>query len=178
MKSSRVIAYVAAFLIILALAGGFQLIRGSKNKIPFTPSEPAWLVYHEGVEKAKAENKYIMVDFYTDWCVYCKKLDKEVYSQEPIKRRLRDSYVAVKVDAESRRKVKFMGKEITSRELAKSFNVRGYPTIWFLNPQGEPITALPGFLEADKFAIVLDYISGGHYKTTEFTNFAQKYTAK
>lgn len=178
MKSPRVIAYVAAFLIILALAGGFQLIRGSKNKIPFTPSEPAWLIYHEGVEKAKAENKYIMVDFYTDWCTYCKKLDKEVYSQEPVKRRLRNSYVAVKVDAESRSKVKFMGKEITSRDLARDFQVRGYPTIWFLDPQGKPIFALPGYLEADKFAMVLDYVSGGHYANTDFTAFAKKYTAK
>ncbi len=178
MKVPKAVPYVAAFLIILVLAGGFQLIRGSKNKIPAVPAEPVWLVYHEGVEKAKAENKYIMVNFYTDWCTFCKKLDKEVYTQEAVKRRLRNSYVAVKVNAESSKKVNFMGKEITSRELAKAFNVRGYPTIWFLDAQGEPVTAIPGFLEADKFAMVLDYISGSHYKTTEFADFAKKYTAK
>lgn len=177
MKSPKIFAYLGTILLILVLAVGFQLIRGpAKGKVT-APSEPVWLPYHEGVEKAQAENKYILVDFYTDWCTYCKKMDKEVFAQESIKRRLRNSFAAVKVNAEASQKIKFMGKEMAQKDLAKTFNVHSYPTIWFLDSRGEPIAPLPGYLEADKFAVVLDYISGGHYKTTAFSEYARKNAA-
>ncbi len=177
MKAPKYFAYALAAAVILALAVGFHFFGPTlkKNRLPV---EPVWLLYHEGVTKAKAENKYILVDFYADWCTYCKKMDREVYTQESVKKRLRASFAAVKVDVESSKKIKFMDKEVAQKDLAAAFNVHAYPTIWFLDPQGQPIAPLPGYIEAPMFATVLDYISGGHYRTTPFSQYVKQNPAR
>lgn len=177
MKASRLFAYGGAAVLILIIAGVFHLVMPAKTKTA-APQEPLWLQYHEGLEKARTENKYIMVDFYTDWCTYCKKMDKEVYSQESIKKRLRESFTSVKVNAESRKKVKLEGKDISQKDLARVFRVQSYPTIWFIDPQGKPIFPLPGFLPADNFAMVLDYVSSASYQTTDFQAYTKNYKGK
>ncbi|MGH8004313.1 MAG: thioredoxin family protein, partial [Limisphaerales bacterium] len=56
--------------------------RRDSKKVELSGSlaEVVWLNYEEGLKKGKLENKNIFVDFYTNWCGWCKKLDKDVYS--------------------------------------------------------------------------------------------------
>lgn len=60
-------------------------------------------------------------------------MEKNTFSDQRVKEILNDNYVSVRVDAGSRNKVKFDGSQISERELALKYRVRGYPSNWFLN---------------------------------------------
>jgi thioredoxin-related protein len=100
--------------------------------------------FDAAVTKAKATNKLIMADFYTDWCVWCKKLDSDVYTNPSVIQNM-EKVVPVKVNAE---------KEGVS--LAKKYNVTAYPTILFLNSDGTVIGIILGYEPADQFSSKID----------------------
>lgn len=133
-----------------------------------------WLSYNEGLALAEKESKYVLIDFYTDWCGYCKKMDKETYSNEKVKGILNENFVVVKVNAESDNKVIENGKEITERELAKLYQVTGYPTTWFLESNHSRVAPLPGYVAAERFVPVLNYIGEGWHKSISFKEYMEK----
>ncbi|MEA1939221.1 MAG: thioredoxin fold domain-containing protein [Candidatus Caldatribacteriota bacterium] len=133
-----------------------------------------WLSYDEGLIKAEKEGKYILIDFYTDTCGWCKKLDEEVYSNEKVKKIFLDKFVTIKVDGRSENKVEVNGEEVSEKKITRMYEISGYPTIWFLESNHKPIAPLPGYAPAEKFIIVLDYISGGWYEKISFKEFVEK----
>ena len=133
-----------------------------------------WLSYNEGLTLTEKENKYVLINFYTDWCGYCKKMDKEAYSNEEVKSILNENFVIVKVNAESENKVIENGEEITERELARLYQVSGYPTNWFLESNHSRIAPLPGYVTTEQFIPVLNYIGEGWYKTISFKEYMEK----
>jgi len=133
-----------------------------------------WLSYNEGLALAEKENKYILIDFYTDWCGYCKKMDKETYSKEEVIGILNENFIVVKVNAESNNKVIENGEEITERELAKLYQVTGYPTTWFLESNHGRVAPLPGYVTTEQFIPVLNYIGEGWHKSISFKEYMEK----
>jgi thioredoxin-related protein len=140
--------------------------------------EPAWSTFDKGILGAKAKEKKVMIDVFTDWCGWCKKLDKEVYADAGVASYLNEEFVSIKLDAESNAKVTFQGKQMTEMELARSFGVTGYPSIIFLEPDGTNITLIPGFVPAEKFLPILRYIGDNHYKTTSWEEYEKKHISK
>ena len=59
-------------------------------------TELKWYDFEEGMEKAKKENKALLIDAYTDWCGWCKVMDKETYKDARVIAKLNESFVAVK----------------------------------------------------------------------------------
>lgn len=89
----------------------------------------------EGLTIAKNQGKPIMIDFYTDWCFWCKKLDSETYSDSKVQE-LADSFVCIKIDGDK------------DRANTAKYKVNGYPTIVFLNKNGKEIYRSPGYVDA------------------------------
>jgi len=143
--------------------------RSAKGKVG-----PQWKSFSDGLATAKSQNKKIMVDVYTDWCGWCKKLDAEVYSEDKVKDYLDRHFISVKLNAESMKKHHFNGGEYSEAEIAQMFGVTAYPTIIFMNPDGKGITMLPGFVPAETFINVLTYIKEDYYKTMKWDEFLAK----
>lgn len=109
------------------------------------------MTYEDALKKAKGENKLVMVDFYTDWCKWCKKLDKDVFSDEAVGIFVNEHFVAIKVDAEKG----------NGPALKESFRVPGYPTVVFVDASGAEIDRAVGYAERDDyFQIIKDYVAG------------------
>ncbi len=91
--------------------------------------------------KAKTEHKYIMVDCYTDWCGWCKVMEKKTMPDPCIIALMNEKFIAVKMDMEH-------GEGVT---LAMKYHISGYPTFMFFNPAGEIVYISVGYQEPKGF---------------------------
>jgi len=103
--------------------------------------------YDTALEKAKKDKKLVMVDVYTDWCGWCKKLDRDTYSDKTVQETLVKNFVTVKINPEKSKK---------NGELAKQFGMRGYPHIVFLDDSGKKFGEVSGYQPAGQFQKSLD----------------------
>jgi thioredoxin-related protein len=167
-KKSRIGLAAAIVIVVVALV----LLTGLKDAIGLTGSDAlAWKGFGEAIKEAKQTNKKIVVDIYTNWCGWCKKMDKDVYSTKEVQSYLSENFIVVKLNAEASTKHEFDGSEKSETQIAKMFGVSSYPTTLFLTPQGELITSVPGYIKADMYVTILEYINGDHYKTTKWDEF-------
>lgn len=143
---------------------------------PVSKSAPAsaelsWNRFDKALVLARTEKRPILVDFYTDWCSWCKEMDKQTYANRSIREKLGKSFVLAKVNAESGQTLTIQGKTLTEAQLAKAMRVNTYPTAWFFDPSGKPILPVKGYFSPQDFEPVLAYIEGGWYAKMDYDRF-------
>lgn len=133
-----------------------------------------WVKYDEGLKLAKKLDKTIFIDFYTSWCKFCHKMDKETFSNKEVIEYFNEHFIAIKVNAESRTKIKLPDGEFSGRELARKYGIRGYPSYWFLKSDGKVISNLPGYRPPESFLPIIKFIGDGYYENMTFAEFMEK----
>jgi thioredoxin-related protein len=92
--------------------------------------------------KAKAENKLVMMDFTgSDWCGWCIKLNKEVFSQPDFIEYANKNLVSVEVDF-PRKKALSAEQKRANQALQEKYKIEGFPTIIVLNSEGKKVGEL------------------------------------
>ncbi len=92
--------------------------------------------------KAKTENKLVMMDFTgSDWCYWCKKLDKEVFSTSEFTQYAEKNLVPVQVDFPHNKPQSAELKK-ANQELQKKYKIEGYPTVIVLDKDGKNLGEL------------------------------------
>ncbi|MGE5352060.1 MAG: thioredoxin family protein [Acidobacteriota bacterium] len=135
------------------------------------PEEVKWTNFDKGLEASKKENKKVLIDVYTDWCGWCKKMDASTYKNSEVAKYIADNFIAVKLNAESASKVNFMGENYTEQQLAQGFGVTGFPSTIFFDEKQQPITVVPGYLDDKQFLNILKFINEGAYKNQNFEEY-------
>lgn len=99
-----------------------------------------WMTDFEAAKaKAAAENKPMLLDFTgSDWCGWCIKLDKEVFSKDAFKTYATDSLILVELDFPNKKSISDELKA-QNEALAEKYGIRGFPTIVILSADGEEI---------------------------------------
>lgn len=136
----------------------------SNTQAPETTQPLQWLDYGKALDRAKREDKHVVVDFYTDWCGWCKRMDHLTYGDATVSDYLRKHFVLAKVNAESGRVVKIGDEEKTEAQVAREFGVRAFPITWFLQPDGKPIGKREGFVKAPAFMGDLQFVHERQYQ--------------
>jgi thioredoxin-related protein len=140
----------------------FLLALTAAAPVPADEAPIAWRSWDSGMEEARKRGLPILLDVYTDWCGWCKRMDRDVYSRPEVRDYVRRSFVPVKLNAEASRPAEYEGQAYTSRSLAAALGVTGFPTTVFFRANGEYVTRVPGYVPADRFLAVLRYIGEGH----------------
>jgi protein disulfide-isomerase len=112
-------------------------------------AKPGWLENFEAAKtQAAAEKKHILLDFTgSDWCSWCIKIDKEIFSKPDFKTYSGKNLLLVELDFPE-------GKELPAavkaqnESLRRQFRVEGYPTIVLLNPAGKEVGRWVGFKQS------------------------------
>jgi len=136
------------------------------------PGTLTWHSFDEGAQLAAQNHKALLVDVYTDWCGWCKRMDASTYKDSLVIAELNRNFVAVKLNAEKDDEISYKGEKTTPRRLASEvFGVTGYPCTVFLKADGEIISPLPGYREAPLFTLILRYIGTGAYEKQKWADF-------
>lgn len=102
--------------------------------------------YETAMRRAVQEKKPVLLDFTgSDWCIWCKRLDAEVFSQKPFVDYARDHLILVTIDF-PRHKPQTDAEKRRNDELSKRFDVDVYPTVILLSPNGR-VLGLTGYME-------------------------------
>jgi thioredoxin-related protein len=118
-----------------------------------------------------------LLDVYTDWCGWCKKMDKEVFADPAVAEILASRFALAKVNGESKESITYKGQKTDGVGIARGFGVKGYPAIIFLDSKGEMLTLIPGFVDAEKFLPIVLFIGNKEYEKMEWDAFLASYTA-
>ena len=147
--------------------------------------EVNWMSFEEAVELSKKEKRKVFIDVYTDWCGWCKVMDKNTFSQPVIAAYLNENFYAVKLDAEQKEDITFRDhtfKFVPSgnkgyHELAAALlnNKLSYPTVVFLDEEFNMIQPLPGYQKPDQFEMIVKYFGSNGYKTTEWAKWQEEF---
>ncbi|MBM3399919.1 MAG: DUF255 domain-containing protein [Bacteroidetes bacterium] len=122
-----------------------------------------WLDFETGYKKAVAENKMILVDIYTNWCYWCKVMDRETYTDSAIIAKINTQFIPVKMNPEVDATFRFGDTVMNNAELflwlghGKQF---GFPASYFwLQPgKSDERYCLAGYHEPLAFMQILKQI--------------------
>lgn len=136
-----------------------------------------WMTFEEALLKQKEHPKKMFVDAYTKWCGPCKMLDKNTFHDANVVRYVNKHFYAVKFDAEGPSPITYKGKEYKNpnyvegkrgrngvHELTIALGVNAYPTMLFLDEEGNLILPAKGYLKPQQLELYLKVIAQDDYK--------------
>lgn len=136
---------------------GALLITLFSFQIATAQDKITWLTFEEAAAKTAENPKMIFVDVYTDWCGWCKKMDKDTFTDPEVIGFINENFYAVKMNAENgNRKFSFKGKEYSEATMARAMRVSSYPNFVIMDAVMENIAQYPGYREPVPFLAGLD----------------------
>jgi thioredoxin-related protein len=160
-------------LIILCSA---TLKRGSNDKVK-------WLNMDEVNIKLKEENKPVLIDLYTDWCYWCKVMDKKTYNNSKVIDYINEHFYSAKVNAEGKSSVTWRDKtynynskyQINDFALYVTYGQTSFPTTVIIADENSQPIPVAGYLEPKELEPILKYFGEGAYKTMNYPQFEKTF---
>lgn len=177
----KIFAIITFFVLATAIyAFAFQktALPTEDNVISTTTStndEPLkWYTWEEAVEANKTVKKKILVDVYTDWCGWCKVMDKKTFSDRKIAAYLKEHFYTVKFNAEQKEKISFNNHDFEYMPNAGKRGIHtlaysllegkmSYPSIVYLNEKFERIAISPGYKTPEQILPDLKFAAEEQY---------------
>lgn len=125
------------------------IVRCQSKEVSFLSSDN----WAQIVEKAKASNKYILVDCYASWCGPCKMMDHNVYSSDKVANFFNDRFICVKLQMDTSKKdnPEIQHEYPEAHDLLVKYGVNAYPTFLFFDPNGKIVHRGVGYQDPTKF---------------------------
>ncbi|MBT8236008.1 MAG: DUF255 domain-containing protein [Bacteroidia bacterium] len=142
-----------------------------------------WLSWDEASEiVAQGTDKKVFVDVYTDWCGWCKRMDKDTFQNAEVAEYMSENFLMVKLDGEAKENIDYQGrtfKFVASgrrgyHELAAAL-LRGrlsYPTVVFLDESMNLITPVPGYQKPEPFLNIARYFGDNIFKEKDWKTYS------
>ncbi len=168
-----------ALLILFAIAISISS-HGQVKKVK-------WYTIQEAEQMIKKEPRPMMVDTFTDWCGWCKKLDSDTFTNPVIAEILNTKFYPVKLNAEGKEPIVFQGttfindgKSGPSHQLAIAMlkGEMSYPNLVFFNEKIQLVTNVPGFRSPKEMELILSYMADKAYEKQKFEEYQQTFKGK
>jgi thioredoxin-related protein len=145
-----------------------------------------WMSFEEAVEANKSNPKKFLIDVYTDWCGWCKKMDRTTFQNPEVVSYVNKKYHAVKLNAERKDTVKLDDKVFVNENPGRKRNPHqlaislmngkmSYPTIVYLDEQGNMLQPIAGFQDAESIMPIINFFGENAYKNTSWEEYQKEY---
>ncbi len=147
-----------------------------------------WYTIEEAMKLNEKTPKKIFIDVYTDWCGWCKTMDKNTFNNPVIAEYLNNNFYPVKLNAEQKEDITYKDKVFKNRgtesrsphDFAAALlqGKMSYPSVVYLDGENNPITAVSGYYPPEEMEPILVFFGEDHYKTTQWPDFKAKFVSK
>ncbi len=152
MHSTRLFSTILIAAILSSGALGLLSCAKEGEETAAGGKEIGWLTtFEEAMNRARQKNLPVMIDFYTDWCSWCKQLDRTTYVDPAVTKKA-EKFVSLKIDADDQ------------RTLTVKYRVGAFPTVLFINPEGVEIHRVVGFRPPADFLKEMDAALNAFHK--------------
>ncbi|MCB0734899.1 MAG: DUF255 domain-containing protein [Bacteroidetes bacterium] len=151
-----------AFITLILMSMGFTHSSSDEHAL-------VWKTWNEGYPESRASNKIALIDTYTAWCGWCKKMDKDTYEKSEIIERINKDFIPIKFNPELAGSYNVGDTSISGRALLSALSrgkSSGYPTTFFFLPSSNVMYQYPGYMNAEQFAQLLDEMVRVHKATS------------
>lgn len=153
---------LAAVIALVALVPSAVPAAAQDDDVETTDySRIHWQDYRAAEARAREENKPLLLDFTAGWDHYAAKMQRETWTDRRVIRYVNDHFAVARIDTDD------------LPALAHKFNVKGLPTLWFLDDAGKRLTHTDGFVSADNLLPLLQFIVDRDYEWTDYTTWLQ-----
>ncbi|MEX2240734.1 MAG: thioredoxin family protein [Burkholderiales bacterium] len=142
-------------LLVLVLACAGFAARAQTHEVPSWFAE-SFLEFPQDVKEAAQEHKRLMLYFWQDGCPACRKMKETTLADQAIVHQTRRRFVAVALNVYGERELQWTdGRAMREKELARALNIRGTPTLLFLDEKGSVVLRLVGYVPPERFLAAL-----------------------
>ncbi|HYG14276.1 MAG TPA: DUF255 domain-containing protein [Bacteroidia bacterium] len=152
----------ARILLILVIG----VVFSSFNYAEKEEEELDWFSWNTGYPKISESKKIGLIDVYTDWCGWCKRMDRDTYSKRSVIERINKNFVPIKFNPEAKGvyyvddSTAYSGPQLYA--MLTNGQSTGFPTTYFLVPNGNVlnVVGVAGYQDSASFAKILDDVLG------------------
>lgn len=150
---------------------------------PVSATKLPWMTLEEAASSMQKEKRPILIDLYTDWCGWCKVMDRKTYANKKVTAYLQEKFYSVKLNAEGAQSITWNGKTYRFNPGYKTHDFAlyltggqlSYPTTVIIPVEDTQPQAIPGYLEPKDFEPILKYFGEGNFGKVPFNQFHQKF---
>ena len=166
-------------LVLFGCLSAFTCAQKAAPKV----SKLGWMTLSEVATNMQKEKRPILIDLYTDWCGWCKVMDKKTYSNKNVIAYLQQKFYVVKLNAEGTQSITWNGKTYRFNPGYKTHDFAvyltggqlSYPTTVILPVEEAQPQAIPGYMEPKDFEMIVKYFGEGQFGKIPFNQFQQKF---
>jgi thioredoxin-related protein len=164
---------IAAFIIGLTIVFGIIHNRNEASLPPLKNTDGIkWMTIEQAEEASAKKPRKIFVDVYTDWCGWCKRMDKTTFTDPQVVKYVNENFYAVKMDAEDKNNIIFKGKVFKYNQPREANDLAimllngqmSYPTTVYLDEKLNVIQSIGGYVDGSQFNLILHYFGQEAYK--------------
>ncbi len=122
-------------------------------------------------QEAAVEKKHILIFFHMTYCPYCMKMIKNAFSDKTAKKKMEKDFIFIDANIDDEGIIQYKDFKGNKKEFAKSLAIGYYPTVVFIDGNGEIVYALKGYRKTETFIHTLDYITTKAYDKTDFAGY-------
>lgn len=173
-------SFIGGFLLLIILSANVFINKDKSGKVG---SRINWMNIEQAEEACRKNPRKIVIDVYTDWCGWCKKMDAEAFSDSALADYINKKFYAVKLNAEDQNNLIFREKVYRFNPSYKANDLAvlllngqmGYPSFVFLDEKLTPLQNISGYQKTTDFNFIAHYFGEGANKKKSLEEYKKDF---